>query len=368
MMLLHEDVFCENHTYVREAVRRRQHADFMEGSSVSLWAGWKDGVHFPKDMNVTQLRSIQNRPALVRMRGEVFWRNKDDSCSDVDFVVDRQTERALDGCFTIHYLQGMAGPYLREHAEKKEDGGIGIQQTFDTYTKKVVHPKADPHMNYPYREFCSFLVRFDPYDLVTMFNSTRYDIDALVRHLFFRQLGEYKPCTRVADCGGNPYNSYLCMSHHKFHITMENSLVDGYISEKLFNGALGSGIPIYFGASDVGSFISADSFVHCNVSRSVIEEMRKFYPRAKKPRPFLFNRTSTGFFPTEDELYHWADGYLRPELTPCVNRVIGLDKDEVAFKRVVSEPFITNSDILSGMYPFRGIELALNTLKDGSLV
>lgn len=362
MLLLHEDVFCENHTYVREAIRRRRYSDFLDGTTSPLWEGWKDGVYWPKGMKVTQLRSIQNRPALVGIRGEVFWRNKGDSCSDVDFIVDRQTERAFDDCFTIHFIQGMAGPYLREYAETKDAGGIGIQQTLDTYTKKVLHPKADPNVSYPYREFCSFLVRFDPYNLVSMFNSTRYDIDALVRHLFFRQLSEYKPCTRVTDCGGNPYNSYLCMSQYKFHITMENSLVDGYISEKIFNGALGSGIPIYFGASDVGSFINIESIVHCNVSRSVIEEMRTFYPRVKRPRPFLFNRTSTGLFPTEDELYRWADGFLRPQLTPCVNRVIELDKDEAAFKRVVSEPFITNPDMLNGMYPFRGIELGLNAL------
>jgi hypothetical protein len=169
---------------------------------------------------------------------------------------------------------------------------------------------------------------------------------------------------------------------------MENSLVDGYgkdfilicltlyahshpilhlsliqVSEKIFNGALGSGIPIYFGAQDVGSFINPQSFVHCNVSRSVIEEMRTFYPRAMKPRPFLFDRASTGFFPTEEELFHWADGYLRTELEPCVQRVIELDGDDSLYKKVVSEPFITNPDILSGQYPFGGVRTALDALK-----
>lgn len=366
-LLLHEDVFCENHTYVKEAVRRRGLARYLDESSRVDWmSGWNDGVFWPGAatlQSTNALRSIVNRPALVRVQGEVFWRNKGDSCSDVDFVVDRQTERVFDDCFTIHYIQGMASAYLREHSEDKLNGGLNVEETFDLYTKKVVHPKANPDIPFPYSKFCSFLIRFDPNDLVGMFNSSRYDIDAIVRHMFFRQLSEYKSCDRVMDCGGNPYNSYKCLSGYKFHITMENSHVSGYVSEKIFMGALGSGIPIYFGTYDVVTYANEDSFIYCNVSRSVLDEMRSFYPRVKRPRPFLFARASTGFFPTEEELYNWADSYLRLQLEPCVDRVIQLDNNETLFRQVVSEPFITNLDVLNGLYPFKGIELALAALK-----
>jgi len=56
-------------------------------------------------------------------------------------------------------------------------------------------------------------------------------------------------------------------------VRQENSVVDGYVSEKLFNGFRGVGIPIYFWASDVGKYINPKSFVQCNVSRQIIEEM-----------------------------------------------------------------------------------------------
>ncbi|KAL7508474.1 hypothetical protein ACHAXN_005546 [Cyclotella atomus] len=256
----------------------------------------------------------------------------------------------------------MSSAYLREHAEEKDDGGLGVDQTFDLYTNKVMHPKANPAVPFPYSKFCSFLIRFDPNNLVAMFNSSSYDIDAIVRHLFFRQLSEYKPCERVTNCKGNPYNSYKCMMQHKFHITMENSAVQGYISEKLFMGALGAGIPIYFGAPDVGSFLNVNSFISCNISLAVIEKMRSFYPRHAKPRPFLFNLSSP--FPTEEELFNWADKYLRPELKPCVDRVIELDRNDTLYKQVASEPFITNLDVLNGQYPFRAIEFALDALKN----
>jgi len=62
------------------------------------------------------------------------------------------------------------------------------------------------------------------------------------------------------------------MVGYKFHIVMDNTLVDGYVSEKLFNGALGGGVPIYFGASDVGKYVNEKSFIHCNVNRSTIDD------------------------------------------------------------------------------------------------
>jgi hypothetical protein len=82
-----------------------------------------------------------------------------------------------------------------------------------------------------------------------------------------------------------------------------------------------------------------------------------------KPRPFLFDRASTGLFPTEEELFRWTDGYLRSELEPCVKRVIKLDEDDSLNEKVVPEAFITNPDILSGQYHFGGVQRALDGLK-----
>ncbi|KAL7506263.1 hypothetical protein ACHAXN_003537 [Cyclotella atomus] len=118
-------------------------------------------------------------------------------------------------------------------------------------------------------------------DLVSMFQRKNYDIEAIVRHIFFKRLSEYKPCSRLMKFNGNPYNSYRCFYGAKFHITMENSQLSGCISEKVFNGALGGGIPIYFGAPDIGSYINEKSFVHCNINRTVINDMQYYYPWVK---------------------------------------------------------------------------------------
>jgi hypothetical protein len=146
---------------------------------------------------------------------------------------------------------------------------------------------------------------------------------------------------------------------------MENSQLNGYVSEKVFNGALGGGVPIYFGAPDIGSYINEKSIVHCQINRTVIEEMRSFYPRVKKPRPFLFNRTSfkTYMYPTEAELVGWANSYLRKELEPCVQKVIELDNNDTLFRQVLREPLVINHEILDGMYPLRGIKLVYDALR-----
>ena len=106
--------------------------------------------------------------------------------------------------------------------------------------------------------------------------------------------------------------------------------------------------------------MNKNSFIHCNVSRTVINEMRSFYPRKGLPRPFKFNYTST--WPTDDEILSWADGYLSRELEPCVKRVIELDGNDEEFMRVLKEPFITRQDIMTGYYPLHGVVLAYDLL------
>jgi hypothetical protein len=131
---------------------------------------------------------------------------------------------------------------------------------------------------------------------------------------------------------------------------------------------LGGGIPIYFGAPDIGSYINEKSFVHFNINRTVIKDMQYYYPRVKKPRPFMFIRSSLemDMYPTEQELLDWADGFLRNELEPCVQRVIKLDKNESDFREVLREPLITNPEVVNGMYPLLGIKLVYDVLKKWS--
>lgn len=43
--------------------------------------------------------------------------------------------------------------------------------------------------------------------------------------------------------------------------------------------------------------------------------------------------------------------------------MIELDNNDEEYKKVLSEPFITDDGIMNGMYPFRGVALAYNLLR-----
>ena len=89
--------------------------------------------------------------------------------------------------------------------------------------------------------------------------------------------------------------------------------------------------------------------------------MREFYPRGQKSRPFLFVNNTR---PTDEELILWADGHLRKELEPCVKEVVELDKNYALYRSMLNEKFITNTEIMNGMYPRRGVMLAYSFLSN----
>ena len=137
-----------------------------------------------------------------------------------------------------------------------------------------------------------------------------------------------------------PYDVYLTriVDHRRYSF---------YLSF-IHSGALAGGIPIYFGATDIGKYVNHNSFIHCNVSRNVIEEMGSFYPRRPPPRPFLFQNSSSSSlssWSTDEELISWADMHLRPQLDPCVKRVVKLDTNDEKYMAVLREQFILNKDI-----------------------
>lgn len=228
-LLLVDSPLCADNPYINESFARRLNSPFLDTSShMDLLNGqWNQGVYFP---NTTKMfmRVVKDRPVLMRAREEAFWRHSNTDCSDVDFVWDRQVETPSDSCFTIHYLQGVSGSYSRT-----DDGELGVVETTAIYEQRALHPQRPKDGTLNYAHFCSFLIRSDPDDLVEMFREKNYDVDVLVRHMFFKQLSEYKQCDRVKECPGNPYTSYKCFAGYKFHITFENSLVNGYISEKV---------------------------------------------------------------------------------------------------------------------------------------
>jgi hypothetical protein len=81
VLLIMTTKVCTDHPYVKESVKRREESAYVDASNHSdiLSGEWKDGIYFPHHSTPKFMRSIKNRPALMKARSEVFWRANYDS-------------------------------------------------------------------------------------------------------------------------------------------------------------------------------------------------------------------------------------------------------------------------------------------------
>jgi hypothetical protein len=54
------------------------------------------------------------------------------------------------------------------------------------------------------------------------------------------------------------------ISNYKFHLAMENEIVEGYITEKIVSAFLAGAIPIYWGTSDIFKIFNSDAMIYIN--------------------------------------------------------------------------------------------------------
>ena len=55
------------------------------------------------------------------------------------------------------------------------------------------------------------------------------------------------------------------LSHYRFYLAFENSAVEDYVSEKIFEGLLAGAVPVYRGAASIAKFMpGGDSFINAN--------------------------------------------------------------------------------------------------------
>jgi hypothetical protein len=74
--------------------------------------------------------------------------------------------------------------------------------------------------------------------------------------------GNYKETNRI--CEGDYQNLGLIKNYSncKFVIAMENSIGDGYITEKIVNAFYSGAIPIYWGSPNINDFFNKESFIN----------------------------------------------------------------------------------------------------------
>lgn len=102
------------------------------------------------------------------------------------------------------------------------------------------------------RPFCSFLMR--NYYLC---DPRRIEIvDAVDAYRPIAYGGPWRN-----NVGGPVDDKLAFISGYKFNLALENSLVSGYITEKLLEPLLAGTVPVYWGADDVTADFNSDSFI-----------------------------------------------------------------------------------------------------------
>lgn len=106
--------------------------------------------------------------------------------------------------------------------------------------------------------------------------------------------------------GWTIHDSFIyLMRDYKFVMSFENMATPGYFTEKLFNAYLGGALPIYWGDPRVDELVNTEAFIWC------------------REHP-------------EDPRGRWAR---------CIDRIIELDNDPVAYAKVFEQPILKNNRI-----------------------
>lgn len=88
------------------------------------------------------------------------------------------------------------------------------------------------------------------------------------------ELDTYKPIVGNQSC----YNSTVfinLMQQYKFIFVMENSVLDGYVTEKIFNPFFARAIPIYNGSPKIMDYINPESFFWVKNPMMDLDEVKK---------------------------------------------------------------------------------------------
>ena len=130
---------------------------------------------------------------------------------------------------------------------------------------------------------------------------------------------------------------------YKFMITMENSRVPGYFTEKLMNGLHAFTIPIYFGDPLVTTRLNNKRFINCAINDTHWKTMQHEMKREWKKDP---QKSSEKF------LLPKLKEYIGDDLQKCVDRVKEIENNITLYHEILMEPVFYNNTWKHSMWDF----------------
>lgn len=157
-------------------------------------------------------------------------------------------------------------------------------------------------------KFCAFMYRYDIPHRVRLF-------DELSKYKSVTPLGKSRNPNRAYNMDGNPYDDAVTKyKDFKFVICCENTIIPGYVTEKIVNAMLAGAIPIYLGAPDIGNYFNPKSFINVssfNTTQSMVEYVKKIDQdddlyKSMLHEPWLYNNKIESFLRIDDKLRDFA--------------------------------------------------------------
>lgn len=89
----------------------------------------------------------------------------------------------------------------------------------------------------------------------------------------FNTLSQYKQVDGYGNMFGNPLvqSKFDVLPHYKFCLCPENSIYEGYVTEKIVDAYAGGCIPLYSGTISVSDEMNSDSFINYRIFNSMSE-------------------------------------------------------------------------------------------------
>lgn len=120
-------------------------------------------------------------------------------------------------------------------------------------------------------------------DVCVVISNPRGDIrnkflEKLEKEFTIDYAGNYKNNIKLITDPYNTQNFIDFVSNYKFIVSMENSLEDTYITEKIIHGLLANTIPVYWGSKRIYDYINKERFLNLedlNQTKDIIDRMKK---------------------------------------------------------------------------------------------
>jgi len=270
------------------------------------------------------------------MAGEVFWQH---ACRNHMMVYRgaMQPEKDTATCCWVHVLQAstfLFGTYLDVSRPRVD---LALFRPLDHEQALAMRAKKPLFAAFAFGKF-----RLDVYhgEYVVRHAFVKLLNDAVrPRNLALDSLGHFTtPGLKAVGCPGPMENAVACFSKYRFAIVMENSRIDGYISEKILHAFFNHAIPIYFGPPDVDLYFNRKAMVICEIT----DEQQITLRGAHKTAYSTIKSTSPLV------VVEWASALLNNSLQHCVDEVIHLEADPEAYAMKLMQHPLAHEQIDDG--------------------